>query len=393
MASTPRWTIYAIGYNGIASNVFIKTLKDLKIKSLIDVRVSPNTNKSPQYKLLNIKKLCIENDIKYIWKGPEFGGTHQTNELIEKLSDNSSEKASLLLRSTFNLVEHPVVIMGSETKIEDCHRKYIADALITYNLANIKHISIGSDTNNVKCYDYALDKNKTKIKVISDCKDNEDNDEKKELPKDEIIVNKDIEFIEKLPKELSKNDMNGFKSSLCIIPPSSIWSKIQEIRSKHDAAYYRWQPHLNVLYPFIDEKYYPSQLSMIEKKLSDIQPFEIVFKRFNYFDKGPSKKDADPSCYVFLQPSPSDAIAELQKVYDAMVGLYPFCAAKKYRQGFKGHLTVAQFPRSKCIEYVKTMNAEWKPISFKCDSVCLIARIGNDNPFNIRYKIPLGKKH
>ena len=390
-SAEPRWTIYTFGYDGISSDLFIKTLKDFKIATLMDVRVSPNSNTSPQYKLKNIKKSCLENDIKYTWKGQQFGGIHQTNELIQKLSDNSKENASFFLRSTFNLIEHPVVIMCSESKMEDCSRRHIADALISYNLAKIKHIFIDIENDNkVNCYDYVIDKELTKIKVSETKYDDED--EKKPLPNDTIMVNKDIKFMEKIPKEMSKSDFNGFKSSLCIIPPSEIWPKIQEIRRIHDAAYERWQPHLNVLYPFIDEKYYESQLKYIQDTLSEIKPFEIIFRRFNYFDKGGSEKDPDPLCHVFLQPAPADSIAELQKIYNALIGLYPFCESKKHRQGFMGHLTVAQFPRSKCIEYVKTMNAEWEPISFKCDGVYLIARIGDDNPFNIRYKVGLGLK-
>jgi len=394
MAFVPRWTIYTIGYDGAETKVFFAALKQYRIRTLLDIRVSPNSNKAPDadYKLANIKQLCVKNDMRYEWKGQQFGGLHQTKKLIEKLSDNTRDNASFFLRATFNLIEHPVCIMCTESKMEDCVRRHIADALITYNLANIKHIFIDvNNKNRITCYDYAIDKKVTKVTPIDEGKD-EGADEQKtaDLPNDTVAVNSNIEFVAKLPQELTVNDTKGFKSALCIIPPTEIWPSIQQIREKYDAAYYRWQPHLNVLYPFVGEQFYPSQVAHIEKALSEIAPFEIEFNRFNFFDKGTSAKDPDPSCYVFLQPSPLQAMGELQKIYNALTGLYPFCKSKKHNKGFTGHLTVGQFPRSKCFDYVKTMNAEWKKISFQCDSVCLIARTGQDTPFEIRYRIKLG---
>eukprot|EP01084_Bolivina_argentea_P265306 449658_1 len=388
--SSVRWTIYTIGTYDIEPNILIKALQNFNIRTVIDVRVSPNNNKYPQYKLINLKTLCLKNDIKYFWKGQQFGGIHQRDKLIKKLNDNTSDNASFFLRATFNSIEHPSVILCQEIKIQNCIRKHICDALIAYNLANIKHIWIDKNNKNaIISEDYKIDEN-TKINVFSN-EIKTDNDEKTtNLPNDKIVINNNIKFETKLPKEMSKKDMNGFKSALCLIPPSNIWPTIQNIRKKYDCAYYRWQPHLNILYPFIDEKYFESQILHIEKALSNIKPFEIVFKRFNYFDKSGSKKDSDPNCHLFLQPSPADTIGELQKIYNSLTKLYPFCALKKHNQGFMGHLTCAQFPRSKCIENVTVMNGEWKPISFKCEYVYLIARIGDNNPFQIRYKIKLG---
>eukprot|EP01083_Nonionella_stella_P040905 110918_1 len=389
-ASYNRWTIYTIGTSGADQDKFIQALQKFKIRTVIDVRISPNNHQYPQYKLANLKKLCLENGIQYVWKGQQFGGVHQTKQLIQKLSDNTAEQASFFLRATFSLIEHPSVILCQEAKAEHCIRRHIADALIAYNLAHIKHIYIGEFS--TICEDYTVSKD-TKINIVSDTKASDNDDEKKEtncLPNEKVMRNNSIQFLQKLPKELSRKNMNGFRAALCIIPPVEIWPAIQEIREKHDAAYRRWQPHINILYPFVGEQYFESQISHIEHALRGIQPFDIVFKRFNFFDKGGSAKDPDPECYVFLQPSPADTIGELQKMYDALTGLYPFCALKKHNQGFKGHLTCAQFARSECVNNIPVMNAEWKALSFKCEYVCLIARIGDEQPFQIRYKIKLG---
>ena len=37
-----------------------------------------------------------------------------------------------------------------------------------------------------------------------------------------------------------------YKSAVVVSPPSALWGPIQEIRKKHDKAYHRWMPHINL---------------------------------------------------------------------------------------------------------------------------------------------------
>jgi hypothetical protein len=55
-------------------------------------------------------------------------------------------------------------------------------------------------------------------------------------------------LIEKLPKTV--------KTSIVIIPKQDVWKSIQEIRKIHDKSYYRWMPHINLIYPFVIPKYF-----------------------------------------------------------------------------------------------------------------------------------------
>lgn len=43
------------------------------------------------------------------------------------------------------------------------------------------------------------------------------------------------------------------KSALVVMPPPEAWIAIQRVRMVHDKSYYRWPPHLNVLYPFLPD--------------------------------------------------------------------------------------------------------------------------------------------
>ena len=43
-----------------------------------------------------------------------------------------------------------------------------------------------------------------------------------------------------------------YHTALCIIPPGNSCEQIQKIRKKHDAAFERWMPHINLAFPFVD---------------------------------------------------------------------------------------------------------------------------------------------
>ena len=42
-------------------------------------------------------------------------------------------------------------------------------------------------------------------------------------------------------------------TAACLIPSEHLWKSIQGIRSSRDKAFERWPPHINLLYPFLDE--------------------------------------------------------------------------------------------------------------------------------------------
>ncbi len=42
-------------------------------------------------------------------------------------------------------------------------------------------------------------------------------------------------------------------SAVVIIPPEELCAGIQKLRAAHDKAYARWMPHINLMWPFVDE--------------------------------------------------------------------------------------------------------------------------------------------
>jgi hypothetical protein len=96
--------------------------------------------------------------------------------------------------------------------------------------------------------------------------------------------------------ETNKKDV---KCSLCIALDNDTLKRaklIQELRKKNDNNFDLWMPRLNLLHPFIPEDEFQKNLPQLEISLADVEPFDLVFDRFDFFDR---KKGT----MVYLAPS------------------------------------------------------------------------------------------
>jgi len=179
------------------------------------------------------------------------------------------------------------------------------------------------------------------------------------------------------------------RSALCIIPPKSVWPRIQDIRKQHDPAYVRWMPHINIFFPFIDEKWFPEIAEYIEHevvKKNNIGSFHICLDKFDVFDRVKNHRGPYPKMEtIFLQPSGYGAT--MQTLWMHLSTDWPICGGKHGGE-FHPHLTCAKM-KGKSLDVMRQKwNQDWQTISFECTELCLISRRGND-PFVVRHRIPL----
>jgi len=167
-------------------------------------------------------------------------------------------------------------------------------------------------------------------------------------------------------------------TAACIVPPESVWPKIQELRKVHDKAFPRWMPHINLMFPFVPHEYVPLAQKEFAKVLLDKHPFEITFCQFKHFAKG-------DQCIVWLQPESQPADA-LQDVYKAMVKVIPICGSAS---PFVPHLSVGQWPRKDIAETLRRLQAAWVPITFTAANLKLVSR-GPYTNFSVTHTIPFG---
>jgi len=132
-------------------------------------------------------------------------------------------------------------------------------------------------------------------------------------------------------------DEKVYTTAAIVMPPDEIWTQIQEIRERHDKAYQRWMPHINLLFPFVPEDQFSYAVSKAERGLRSVTPFTVKFEDFGYFEHGRSN-----TLYLKPQDEPQGGLISLQA---KLVALFPQCTdlESKGATGFTPHLTVGQF--------------------------------------------------
>ncbi|NJK75619.1 MAG: poly(A) polymerase [Microcoleus sp. SU_5_6] len=174
-----------------------------------------------------------------------------------------------------------------------------------------------------------------------------------------------------------------YRTAVAIIPPDEILPAIQAIRQRCDRHFHRWMPHINLLYGFLPEAYFPQAVEIISQALTKLEPFTITLSNFETFTHSVSSS-------AWLKPisQPANALHELQSILE---NLFPQCneQSNKSSHGFTPHLTVGKFPTSQA---AKTQLTQWHPVTFAVDSIALISRRDNE-PCEIRYRIPLTGKN
>eukprot|EP00760_Papus_ankaliazontas_P002202 PhM_4_TR10887/c0_g1_i1/m.75452 len=176
------------------------------------------------------------------------------------------------------------------------------------------------------------------------------------------------------------------RSALAIIPPSELFAPINAIRKDHDAAYVRWMPHINVLYPFVPEESFTDAAEHIRAVLDTVCPFEVSLDSVGEFKRGKSLLWLKPKCN-------GGGDKEIQELYSKVKSLFPHCVDLDKENGYTPHLTLGQFQSTRVPNMKRSLDATFggpKPIvTWTCDKVHLIARQG-DEPFRVVCTVPLG---
>jgi len=176
-------------------------------------------------------------------------------------------------------------------------------------------------------------------------------------------------------------------SAVVLIPPENLWAPIQAIRDKYDRNFYRWMPHITLLYPFRPESEFNSLESVFKKRLEDIKPFELVLDSFKYFRHGKQRFT------MWLEPKPQELVMDLQKKIQS---IFPDCDdVSLFKGGFTPHLSLGQIKGSDILDMtLQDLNARWKSLKFIVDRIFLIARERSKNSvFKVKKSISFLKQN
>lgn len=174
----------------------------------------------------------------------------------------------------------------------------------------------------------------------------------------------------------------AYTSALALVPPRHLWPALQEIRCFHDKGFVRWPPHINLLYPFIEDRgnSFAEAADMISNALTSHQAFTVHMNTVNHFKHS-------KYCTAWVKPEPKESLKNLQKVLE---NIFPICSDLSSDESrgiaqFEPHLSLGQWNSKNFITTIP-----WEPIQFQADSVVLLSRGGFDEPFVMRYVVSFG---
>ena len=214
------------------------------------------------------------------------------------------------------------------------------------------------------------------------------------------------------PRAWTRKDLRH-TSAVVLIPPPSSWRDVQAVRASRDKSYLRWMPHVNLLYPFVEDdeagENFARAARVAREALASHAPFPCALsRRARFFEhrgsvtawRAPEDVDAeadddDDAEAASAAPVSSARVAALQA---ALESAFPFAddLGAIGGDGFVPHLSVGQWRAvadadAFFTEALPTTDGEFpRPDAFHADAVYLISRPSDVAPFRIRARVPLG---
>eukprot|EP00658_Telonema_sp_P-2_P012055 TRINITY_DN14599_c0_g1_i2.p1 TRINITY_DN14599_c0_g1~~TRINITY_DN14599_c0_g1_i2.p1 ORF type:complete len:218 (-),score=34.08 TRINITY_DN14599_c0_g1_i2:467-1120(-) len=136
-------------------------------------------------------------------------------------------------------------------------------------------------------------------------------------------------------RESRRAVQTSINATLAILPSEEFWPAIEVVRSVHDKACKKWQPHISILHPFVPEFEADAAADLIGAVLEQHSPFPLRFGPAQCRETGKSK---DGRVYVSLSPDQA-SVHIIQSLQAQLLEVFPGCEAHAFP-----HLTLGQWP-------------------------------------------------
>ena len=135
---------YTIGYGGRNPQDFIHRLQQHGIRAIVDVRLRPDRSSMGSYARAKTSDKGIEGLLtsagiaycSFIELGNIFIGQEDWQDRYSRLIEQSGD----LLVERLDVVPTPYCLMCAEKRVEECHRRQIADCLVQRKGYIVEHI-------------------------------------------------------------------------------------------------------------------------------------------------------------------------------------------------------------------------------------------------------------
>lgn len=164
-------------------------------------------------------------------------------------------------------------------------------------------------------------------------------------------------------------------TALALVPDIAAWPAIQAVRFEHDRQVRIWPPHINLLYPFVEEAKLESAATQLAKVAQQLGPLKLIFQRKGRFGST-----------AFLIPEcPEDP--GLARLHSLCVSAFPHM--KLPARAFVPHLTIGQFKsEAECQAFLESSPS----IAIEADVgyLSVLARAAMQQPFRTAWRVVLG---
>jgi len=193
-----------------------------------------------------------------------------------------------------------------------------------------------------------------------------------------------------------------------MVPPpqyTSVWEAVTRLRTEQkDPGLFRWPPHVNLLYPFLDVKItdehegsiHQEKLMLLAQATEQCEPFRVSLDSFGQFGgKSRGVLWLRPRSFELSENADSterDVVEPLIRLQSALFQHFPECADQIKQGNFTPHMTVSHYPSlEKAVEGQAHAETWWSPKEFDVTEIYLLKRVGDDGQFQIMATLPLGR--
>lgn len=207
--------------------------------------------------------------------------------------------------------------------------------------------------------------------------------------------------------------------TVCLVPPDvpnnqHVWEQLTQARTDlRDPGLFRWPPHANLLYPFVDprraaaedepDKNNPSSrmdpeiLDKLQGACRQMEPFTVRLERLGTF--GSAKRGV-----LWMYPTSRVTTSTLSTVNDTepliqlqalLQDAFPFCNDQQKVAGtFHPHMTLSHFVNlDEALQAQAKVETWWDTsLDFRVDEIYLLHRQGDGGQFERLVTVGLGSK-
>jgi poly(A) polymerase len=176
-------------------------------------------------------------------------------------------------------------------------------------------------------------------------------------------------------------------TAIAVVPPdedAAVWEQLHDIRyRRRDKGFYRWPPHVNFVYPFVDVPDMEIVVPNVCAALAGIQPFDVTLSDFGVFG-------GKRSGVCWLSPEPLDKLCNIYATLECCLNLMEGESERSCRP-FQPHMTVSHYAsKQPAVAAADEERLRWSPVSFPLRELHVISRDSPDGQFSVMWRIPLG---